>query len=298
MKLSPWMLKLIRVRLKKEDAKRHRCWPALDSYKTRLDVDALNDGVFGHQLDIYYASEAVRKNKVILDIHGGAYIYSDRKNNFGFCSVFVDQGYDVVALDYLPNDGKHGCRDQVETLAAQLRFLMQSGKELGLNMDEVYLMGDSAGGHYALLMAELSESELAREKMGLDVGGIAFKGVVLCCPVYDFVASANTPLLTTRARRFMFGPDLDSNHLAALSPRTYIREHRLPTLVTSNCNDLLKEESLLLTKEAKELGLPVQFDFIESENKEVDHVHNVVKIDLKESKELNRRILTFFAMLA
>ena len=76
-----------------------------DSLEKKLAVPYVENGTSAQVVDIYYAAPAVRKDAVLIDIHGGFYVAGKRENNRDFASVFLKEGYDVVLLEYRVNDG-------------------------------------------------------------------------------------------------------------------------------------------------------------------------------------------------
>ena len=81
-----------------------------DSLEKKVGIPYVANGDPNQVLDIYYADKAVRKDAVLIDIHGGFYVAGKRENNRRFASIFLREGYDVVLLEYRLNDGKS--RDQ------------------------------------------------------------------------------------------------------------------------------------------------------------------------------------------
>ena len=59
-----------------------------DSLEKRIGVPYVSDGIEAQVLDIYYADNAVRRDAVLVDIHGGFYVAGKRQNNRRFASVF------------------------------------------------------------------------------------------------------------------------------------------------------------------------------------------------------------------
>lgn len=295
MKVSVPQIRLLRLMLRKNDKKRQKKYVPETELKTLLNVDCMNDRVFSHMFDIYYAPAAVRKNRVIIDIHGGSYVYSDRKNNACFASVLAHMGYDVVTLDYPRNDGRQENIAQIRILAKQLRYLYFHAAKLELNAKAMFLLGDSAGGHYALLLAEAAENPAIRRKLGLDMGAIYFNGLAVCSPVYDLVQTAAKASLTHAAKRWLFGPSWgDEIYLADISPRTYYRELNTPLFLSTCTRDFIREQSMLLKEDADANKKEITFFDETSPNKDVVHVYNVIDVTLPESKKVNAKIIEFF----
>lgn len=250
-----------------------------DSCRNRIGLPYVQDGTPARVLDIYYADSAVRKDAVLIDIHGGFYVGGNRKNNRPFASVFLKEGYDVVLLEYRLNDGALDVSDELSDCAAALDYLGGHAEELGINKDRMFLTGDSAGGHLALFLAEKR---------------VTPKAVLLNCPAYDFASFANAEAYTEEALAWFIGPRWDDEQWrASVSPRTYIGSYTGPLLVSTCTNDFIRSESLKLKADCDSLGRAIEFVDIQSKDKKVGHVHNVSNPALPESRTVNARMIEF-----
>lgn len=261
-----------------------------DSLEKRIGVPYVSDGTPAQVMDIYYAPEAIRKDAVLIDIHGGFYVAGKRQNNRGFASVFLREGYDVVLVEYRVNDGTTDVGDELRDCAAALDYLAINAPELGLNKDRMFLTGDSAGGHLALYMAEGASDP------SLPVRPVVFKpkGVLLNCPAYDYASFASGDGFSKAALEWFIGPRYeDKAYLESLSPRTFIGSYRGPLFVSTCKRDFIRGQALLLRQDCDSLGRPLVFLDIPSDDKKVGHVHNVINQDLPESKTVNFGMLEF-----
>ena len=295
MKLGPLALRIIVRHITRADAKRMKTFPDPAPYRPICDINVFGDSEFYHCADVFHAKEEVRKNKTIVYVHGGAYLFGSRKAGFGFVVVLLEHGYDVVCLDYLRNVGKRSCYEQLSTLAAEIRYLETHAKELDINAKDMALVGDSAGGHFALLLAELSDDLSLQKESGLSLGEAKFHGVAASCPVYDVVRATRTPLMNKRAQKFMFGPKFnDPMHYSLISPRAHVASLKMPLFVSSCTNDFLRQESFDLRDDFANLGRKMEFVYIESDRKAVSHVHNITMPEMPESIQVNDAMLSFF----
>lgn len=274
-KVSKSMLKMIVSASTREN--KALCYA--DSCSNRIGLPYVQDGTPAQVLDIYYADSAVRKDAVLIDIHGGFYVGGNRKNNRPFASVFLKEGYDVVLLEYRLNDGTLNVSDELSDCAAALDYLTGHAAELGINKDRVFLTGDSAGGHLALYLAEKR---------------VTPKAVLLNCPAYDFASFANAEAYTEEALAWFIGPRWDDEQWRkSVSPRTYIGSYTGPLLVSTCTNDFIRSESLKLKADCDSLGRAIEFVDLQSKDKKVGHVHNVSHPDLPESRTVNALMIEF-----
>lgn len=261
-----------------------------DSCDKRIGVPYVENGDPAQVLDIYYADKAVRKEAVLIDIHGGFYVGGCRENNRALASVFLKEGYDVVLLEYRLNDDGRDVSDELADCAVGLDYLAVHSDELGLNKDRMFLTGDSAGGHLALYMAEGAEAR------SLPVHPAAFtpRGVLLNCPAYDFASFAHSGGFSKSALAWFLGPRYeDAAWMSSMSPRTYIGSYHGPLFVSTCTHDFIRSQSLLIKADCDSLARPLEFVDISSDDKKVGHVHNVTDVNLPASREVNARMIEF-----
>lgn len=272
-------------------ASRERTDPCYaDSCDKRIGIPYVTDGSPSQVLDIYYADATIRKDAVLVDIHGGFYVAGIRQNNRYFASVFLKEGYDVVLVEYRLNDGTLDVSTELADCAAALDYLALNADELGLNRDRMFVTGDSAGGHLALYMAEGSVDH------GMPVHPEHFvaRGALLNCPAYDFATYGDSDTYTKRCLAWFLGPRYDDEEwMRSMSPRTYLKSYSGPLFLSTCTRDFIRGESLKLKADCDSLGRPLVFVDIESDDRKVGHVHNVSYPDIPESQTVNSRMIEF-----
>ncbi len=293
MKVNRFMLKVALGYMAKNDARIHKGLPLPDAEHSRLDIKPFPEALYPQQYDIYYASNP--NGITIIDIHGGAYIYSTRKNNAYLAKYFIDKGFNFVTLDYRLNRGTLDPHDQVRDLATELKHLFEHAEEYGLNPAKMVLTGDSAGGHFALILAEMMRDPSIAQKIDADLGKAVVKGVAVNSPVYRFVEIGMGDSLSKTGKRYMVGPRcLDAEYISLVCPRAHFSALRYPLFISSCKNDFLRDESLALVEDLKQANLPFTFKDIMSDEPGIVHVHNVMRPYLEESKVVNDAMADFF----
>ncbi|MBO4475971.1 MAG: alpha/beta hydrolase [Bacteroidales bacterium] len=265
-----------------------------DSCKKRIAVHYAADDDKAKVVDIYYAPEEIRKNAVLIDIHGGFYVAGRRESNRPFASVFLKEGYNVVLVEYRLNDGKRDVSDELGDCAAALDYLAANSEQLGLNKNSMFLTGDSAGGHLVLYMAEGADDHSVPVRPKL----FAPRGVLVNCPAYDFASFANPKAFSKGALEWFIGPRYaDREWMESMSPRTFIASYKGPLFISTCTNDFIRDQALMLMADCDSLGRQAVFLDIESDDKNVSHVHNVINPDLPESRKVNAAMLEFMDSL-
>lgn len=260
-----------------------------------LDVACDDSGIDSHCYDVILSSAPTRLGITILDIHGGAYVYSTRRHNHTFLNFFLEKGFDVVSLDYPLNDGKRDCLDQLNVLWKQISHFAEHIKEYGVG-EKIYIMGDSAGGHFALALAEALCDEGVRQQFNWPKIPLALAGVLVNCPVYDFKGIGQQTAMTDYVADHLVGPRRkDESYLDLVSPKTHIASLRIPLFLSSCKQDFLSAQSFMLREEVLGLGHELEYVFLDTDAKGVSHVHNVVNLSLPESIEINEKMAAFMA---
>ena len=121
-------------------------------------------------LDMYRpANNTASKSPLVLFIHGGAFFFGDKENKLQqiLTDELVKRGFIVASINYRLGSSLLGAgaiertiyRD-VQDARAALRFLMHHREEWGIDEEQVYLAGSSAGGIIALTTAFMDENEV------------------------------------------------------------------------------------------------------------------------------------------
>lgn len=261
-----------------------------DGYRHILNIPYVENGDPKQVLDIYYADSINRKNAVLIDIHGGFYVAGQKECNKDFVSVFLKEGFDIVLVEYRLNDGVRDVADQLKDCASALDYITIHADELGLNKERMFVTGDSAGGHLALYMAEGS----ADESVPIRPREFRPAGVLVNCLAYDFGAFGGAKDYADDFKEWFLGPRFrDSAYLETLSPRTHIGSLEAPLFISTCTNDFIRSQSLELKQDCEDIGKPFTFIDIPSKSMKVGHIHNVTKLDLPESQEVNGTMVTF-----
>lgn len=143
-----------------------------DPYITTLSkglVKAFNDPeLLDLKLDIYYPKTDIFKNRpLIMLIHGGAFYIGSKESaaEHSLATSFARRGYVVASIDYrlgfklLASDIELSAYRAVQDAHAALRFLAHNAKGLGIDPDQIYVGGTSAGGVASLNVAFMDNDE-------------------------------------------------------------------------------------------------------------------------------------------
>lgn len=132
-----------------------------------------------HKLDLFLP-EGRRDFPVVLFIHGGAWSSGDRKMYGGVGRVFARNGIGAVIVSYrLTPQVKHP--GHIEDVAKAFAWTKRHIGEYGGRADQIFVTGQSAGGHLAALLAT-NPRFLEAETLGL----ADIKGAMPMSGIYTF----------------------------------------------------------------------------------------------------------------
>jgi len=145
-----------------------------------------------------YRPKAPGKYPAIVAVHGGGWQLGSPESFRHWGHFLAAQGYVLFAVAYrLSKPGAPGYPGAVHDVRAAVQFLKHSGAALGVDPDRIALMGDSAGGHLAALVALAGDHATfagAYREDPYAALSTKVKAVVGTYGVYDLVAQWNHDL--------------------------------------------------------------------------------------------------------
>jgi acetyl esterase/lipase len=125
---------------------------ALTLKRRGVAVSGLAIGPAAHPVPLRILQPATPPRALLIDFHGGGWVIGSAALNDGLTRHFVEAGLAVASVDYRLLDEVRGVwmPDAVEDCANALRWALNEGRDR-FNVDQVFLMGESAGAHLAAL---------------------------------------------------------------------------------------------------------------------------------------------------
>ena len=243
---------------------------------------SLRDGP-GVKLRIYRNDLSSKKLPTVVYFHGGGFALGSINSHDSICrSICKYSNCIVVSVEYsLAPEAPYPA--PVNEGLAVLEWLSKSGLEYGVNTDEIYLAGDSAGGN---IVVKVATSPKLRTVL---------KGLILIYPTLD-------PTLSTESmRQYATGYfltkailselwDLYQNGGHTYQPPTKAEMQLLPpVLVIAAEKDILKSEGRNFAEELRALGKEASYECY------TDMLHGFVQFPRFVSKkvEVFKRVAEF-----
>lgn len=208
----------------------------------------------GHQLKLRIYKSSSAKKPTILFFHGGGFVVGSLNSHDVVARLLLKAtNYSVVSVDYrLAPEFTYPAA--IEDGVVALDWLVNQQK-LGLNSQQIFLAGDSAGGHISVEVATRLTDRLLSHVQGL----------ILMYPALD-------PALTTDSMQkyakghFVTKQNMEyfwkaySGGQKVTWPITSEKLAKLPaTLVQTAEHDILRDEGMLFSQQLTKNGVPNEY---------------------------------------
>jgi acetyl esterase/lipase len=210
------------------------------------NIPYAGDTLKKHLLDIYLPPGAKGDLPVVIWFHGGAWMFNDKYADMGYMKntvrSFLDSGYALASIDY-----RHSTTAvfpaQIRDCNQAIEFLYQNAGKYKLNKEKFAVIGFSAGGHLASLLA-LSNNNKVKEfypdgkkpsfriRLALDFYGPS-DFVAIGAAWDDKTNASNKPEAILLGASPLERPDLAK----AASPVTYVDKGDPPFLIVQGEKD-------------------------------------------------------------
>ena len=283
------------------DVKFNKSHRTYGNFNIKKDLSYIDDELQGHKLDIY--TNPVKQNGITLFyVHGGGYVYGWKEAHKVFISWFVERGFNVVAINYRlgEKDGSISIVDQVKDAMAALNFVEENKNYYGIKTDNLFLTGDSAGGHICVMLDIILNNKEAQEYYKIEkLPKVKIKGIALNSTMYDFslvVRDAKNMLFKSGCKWMLSKQYLDSEFIKKNSPRYYFKNGYKPSplFASTAYYDYFNTQTFRLKNDCDELNIPLEYLFEAAPNKKIGHVYNHFCFENEEGKRCNNMMVDFF----
>ena len=230
-----------------------------------------------HLLDLYRPKDAEGKLPVLLNIHGGAWVYGDKKVYAPYCMYLAAQGFAVVNASYRLAP-KNTFPAPLEDVGAMVEWVVDHAEEYGLDLSNLFFVGDSAGAHLATAYTAVQLNEAyANDFPGIKVDERFIpKGLLLNCGVFDIEVEwkkqgrALTPFLTD-----LLGEKPTVESVKQMSPAQFITSDFPSVHLTTSNGDFLRKHSYRLKEVLEKKSVEVVFKEYGEKKKPQGHVFHL-----------------------
>ncbi|MCR4563858.1 MAG: alpha/beta hydrolase [Clostridiales bacterium] len=282
--------------IKDGDVKRKATQTPTAGIEEKNNIPYIADGDRMHLLDVYYPEGTKEKLPVIIDIHGGGWVYGDKDLNKYFCLDIASRGFAVVNISYrlVPETTVFG---QVRDIFAAFHWLEENGGDFPCDMNNVFIVGDSAGGHLAAITAAVNLSKEYQSVYNVKPVSFPVRAVGCICAVtnMDMFLKVPVPLLKQYGK-MMFGKNIKDRKLYYTSFKNLVTVKNLPPFyLVSSKQDIYNFQSRHLDRVLTANNKEHMFRYWDKiKERALPHVFNVTNPEWEQSRETNDEMTDFF----
>ena len=163
---------------------------------THADLNYAGDTLQKHLLDLYLPPNAGPNTPLVVWIHGGAWMLNDKYADMGYMKQtvrgFIDSGYALASIDYRYSTTAP-FPAQVQDCNRALQFLHDNARKYRLDSKRIALIGFSAGGHLASLLALAHNNNMPRFYSGGRKGSFSIRCVLDFYGPSDLLTMSGSP---------------------------------------------------------------------------------------------------------
>ena len=246
-------------------------------------------------LDVYYPDGTNAQLPTIVSVHGGGWFYGSKELYSHYCTRLAQRGFTVVNFNYrLAPEYKYPA--PLEDTCNVLRWMQENAKAYNIDLNNVFMVGDSAGGQIAYQVLILLTNPKYAKMFSFPVPhDFRVNACGLNCGAY-FIPPFNRflpPEKCSELFKFYFPEDYLSV-VPQLKMGRYVTRKFPPAFVMTSGNDYLKIMArpvhLLLKCKGVETVLHI---FGTKADKELGHVFHL-NCRLEQAKVCNDMQCEFF----
>lgn len=264
------------------------------------DIQRFDDIQYGpdpveNKLDVYRPKNAQGKIPVIVSVHGGGWVYGDKELYQFYGMTLAQRGFAVVNFTYrLAPEVKFPA--PLEDTNNVISWMYENQEEYSLDMDHVFMVGDSAGGHLCgLYSAICTNPEYAVNYTFKVPNGFVPQAVALNCGAYNPLSEVGV-LGGEQDQEIMedFLPEKGSAKERALVNVTDHVTEKFPPVYLMTCvGDFCRPQAPLLEAALKKNGVYYEFKTYGTEENPLYHVFHLT-IQEPEGQKCNDEECDFF----
>lgn len=259
--------------------------------------DHISYGIHGewNLLDVYRLKDSSELQPVIINVHGGGWIYGTKETYQYYGMDLAQRGFTVVNPSYRLAPESY-FPAQLEDVNACVSWVLDHGHEYGMDTEQIFMVGDSAGAHLLTLYSSACTDPDFALTLGIQIPkGFVPKAVALNCGCYRPLHEPfldNYDVMHTLMTDLLGEEDFD-NRSRWIDAPAHITESFPPAFVTTALGDYMNAQTDYLTAAFEKLAVKYQTKVYGSEENPLWHVFHLY-IWMEEAIQCNEDACTFF----
>lgn len=267
------------------------------------DIKRYSDIAYGNKgehpqwqlLDVYRPADQPEDKKlpVIVVIHGGGWVYGDKEVYKYYSASLSQRGFAVVCYSYRLAP-EYTFPSSLEDSCAVINWIVDNADKYGFDLDNVFGVGDSAGGTLiGITAAFLTNKEYASKFDFKASDKFKFKGIAFNCAAFEISSVKEADDNMGSLMDDLFGRKVTDEDLEIMNAGNYITEAYPPSFIMSATGDFLKDELPQMVEVMIKNSVPFTCKYYTSPNGELGHVFHC-NMRLPEATVCNDDEVLFF----
>jgi acetyl esterase/lipase len=223
-----------------------------------------------HTLDVFRPDATKNPLPLIVEVHGGGWVYGDKEIYHLYAKDLARRGFAVISFNYVRAPRKK-FPYQLKELDNVLAFAKENAELYGFDLSRVYLFGDSAGANLSAMYAAASTNPEYGKLFDFSYP-LKIAGLGLACGLYRKLGMGEEKELKMLYRYYL-GKHFDKDdprfdlfgHITSAFPRSYLfsAEKDIP---------FVSEDNVELDKLLTSLGVEHEYKVYTSKEGNLSHV--------------------------
>lgn len=280
------VLKLGWNQVGKQDNRRIASQRPIKGVEEDCNLAYIADNTREHLLDVYYPQAGTGPYPVIVDIHGGGWVYGYKELNRNYCHMLAHHGFVVFSINYrlAPHARFH---EQIQDVFHALNWIQAHLGDYPADGGNLFLTGDSAGGHMALITAAILGDAQLRRLFQVPETDLEFNAIAATSPAIDLNGIMAAMKGVVMGDDYKTSPYKDAIAFESL----YHGGPYPPCYLVTSRGDFLRNEARRLALIFEEYGVEYQpHDWDEKLN----HVFSVTDPYSQQGRQTIHEMITFF----
>lgn len=242
-----------------------------------------------HLLDVYRPKDSAGRLPVIVNFHGGAWVYGSKEVYQFYCASLAQQGFAVVNPNYRLAP-KHKYPAAIEDISRVFAFVMQNAEQYGFDTERIFGIGDSSGATGMAVTALLLTNPAYAAKIAVQMpAGVRLYGIALNCPVLSMEGKR-------RGMQAMLPKGREEETLRLLHIPAHITADFPPCSLMTAQGDFCRSEPQALIPALEQHGVPYQYKVWGDEQNPLGHVFHC-NVRSAAAIQANKEQMQFFRSL-
>lgn len=243
-------------------------------------------------LDLYRPlSMDEKKLPVIVNLHGGAWVYGTKEVYQFYCMRLAQFGFGVVNFNYRLAP-EHKFPSSLEDTNLVFQWIEANKDIYNLDIENVFAVGDSAGAHLLGLYAAIATNkDFATKFKFVYPKNVKLKKIALNCG--KFLLGNNEDYQFQILLKGLMENQGSPEEIELIDVTTKITSNFPETFVMTCPGDFLKSQALLAVKALEKNDVPFEYHFYGNKGNPLHHVFHVNQ-RLTEAEICNKDEVAFF----